>query len=158
MSLSKAALVMMGLLAVLGCMQPAARETTAWSQDPVIARLDQGIMELNENLSRLRQHIADLHDTPVPDDPLIRQLHAFDLSAWRVHEQQWQRQLEHLMFTSDHLHQAQAAAANKSRLRDEWTSEQHDYLSTLQRLRDTRHEIERQRFLVESQLVQRYFE
>ncbi len=149
---------MIGLLAVLGCTHQAARETIAQSQDPVIARLDQGIMELNENLAHLRRHIADLKNTPVPDDPLIQQLRAFDLSAWRVHEQQWQLQLEHLTLISDHIHQAQAAPANKARLRDEWTRQQQDYTAALQQLRDARHELERQRFLVESQLVQRYFE
>ena len=148
----------MGLLAVLGCAHPAARDTLARSQDPVLARLDQGIMELHENLAHLRGHIADLKNTPVPDDPLIQQLRAFDLSAWRVHEQQWELQLEHLIFISDHIHQAQATPADKSRLRDEWTRQQQKYTATLQQLRDARHDLERQRFLVESQLVQRYFE
>lgn len=158
MSRSKAALVLMGFLTVLGCTHLAARDTVAPSQDPVIARLDQGITELNENLVHLHRHIADLNNTPIPDDPLIEQLRALDLSAWRVHEQQWQRQLEHLKFTSDHIHQAQANPSTKAQLREEWTREQHDYTSSLQRLRDARHELERQRFLIESQLVQRYFE
>src|SRR5437016_2181786 len=99
---------MMGLLTVLGCMQPAMWETIARSEDPIIARLDQGITELNANLAHLRRHIADLNNTTVPDDLLIRQLRALDLSAWGVHEQQWQRQLEHLKFTRDYIHQAQA--------------------------------------------------
>ena len=149
---------MMGLLTLLGCMQPAARKTVAQPQDPVIARLDLGILELNENLAHLHRHITDLENTPVPEDPLIRQLRAFDLSAWQVHEQQWQLQLEHLKFISDRIHQAQATPANKSRLRDEWMRQQQDYTATLQQLRDVRHELERQRFLVESEVVQRYFE
>lgn len=149
---------MMGLLTVLGCMQPATRKTAAPPQDPVIARLDQGILELNENLAHLHRHIADLKNTPIPEDPLIRQLRAFDLSAWQVHEQQWQLQLEHLKFISDRVRQAQATPANKSRLREEWIRQQQDYADTLQQLRDARHELERQRFLLESQVVQRYFE
>lgn len=158
MNLSRSVFATMGLLTVLGCVHPAARETVAHSQDPVLARLDQGIQELNENLAHLRRHIAELKNTPVPEDPLIRQLRAFDLSAWQVHEQQWQLQLEHLKFISDRIRQAQATPANKSRLRDEWTRQQQDYMAALQELRDARHELERQRFLVESQVVQRYFE
>ena len=158
MSGSRAALVLTGFLTVLGCTHLAARDTVAPSQDPVIARLDQGITELNENLAHLHRHIVDLSNTPIPDDPLIEQLRALDLSAWRVHEQQWQRQVEHLKFTSDHIHQAQANPSAKLHLRDEWIHEQHDYTSSLQRLRDARYELERQRFLIESQLVQRYFE
>ena len=158
MSPYRGSLAMMGLLAVLGCMPPAVRETVTQPEDPILARLDHGILELNENLAHLRRHITDLKSTPVPQDPLIRQLRAFDLSAWQLHEQQWQLQWEHLKFISDRIHEAQATPANKSRLRDEWIREQQGYTATLQQLRDARHKLERQRFLVESQVVQRYFE
>lgn len=158
MSWWKRAFLAMGLVALMGCAHPMAHDTALRSQDPVIARLDQGIMELNENLSHLRRHIADLKSLPIPDDPLIQQLRAFDLSAWQLHEQQWQFQLEHLTFISDHIRRAQAAGADRARLREEWARRQQEYIAALQQVREARHELERQRFLIESQLVQRYFE
>jgi len=158
MSLWKSAFVTVGLVAVMGCVHPMTQDTAPRSQDPVIARLDHGIMELNENLAHLRRHIADLKNLPILDDPLIQQLRAFDLSAWQVHEQQWQLQLEHLTFISDRIHRAQAAPADRAQLREEWARRQQEYIAALQQLREARHELERQRFLIESQLVQRYFE
>jgi hypothetical protein len=88
-------------------MHPAARETATPPADALIARLDQGIMELNENLAHLRQHIAELDHMSAASDPLLQTLRALDLAAWRLPEQQWQLQLEHLKLTSDHIHRAQ---------------------------------------------------
>jgi hypothetical protein len=145
-------------MVVVGCLQTSPREANQPPHDPLITRLNQGIGNLDDNLARVRRHIAEMTQMPASDDVIIQELHALDLAGWRLHEQQWQLQLKHLTFALDRIRQAETAHTPKERLRDEWLAQQQTFTSSLQELREKRYELERKRLLLESRLVQRYFD
>ncbi|WP_447982991.1 hypothetical protein [Nitrospira sp. Nam74] len=159
MNVYRRILVYSGLIILVGCAHNMdSREAPAPSHDPLIARLGQGIDDLQENLLRLRRHIEELSRIPPSGDPTIEELRTLDIAGWRLHEQQWQTQLAHLTIALDRIRQAEAAPGSKGRLREEWLVEQERFTATLDTLRKQRHELERRRLQLESGLVQHYFD
>jgi hypothetical protein len=152
-------LVGCGVLLLIGCAHMNPQEAHApSSDDPMIARLSQGIDDLKENLVRLHGHVEELNQTPPSEDHTIEELRAFDMAGWRLHEQQWQAQLAHLTFALDCIRQAEATPSLKGRLRQEWLAAQEKFTVTLDELRKERYQIERKRLQLESGLVQHYMD
>src|SRR5690242_1887988 len=123
-------LVGCGVLLLIGCAHNL-REAHAPSEDPMIARLGQGIEDLKENLVRLRRHVEELSRMPPSGDQTLEELRALDMAGWQLHEQQWQAQLAHLTFALDRIRQAEATPSLKERLRQEWLAEQDRFTATL---------------------------
>ena len=122
----------------------------------LLSMLDQGIGQLDSNISNVKNRISDLQRLPETDDQTLRDLRAMDLAGWTLHQQQWALQRDHLIFAKQHIKNAQASPEDRPRLLKEWTIHEQQYESTLDDLRKQRHDLERKRFQVEAQLIERH--
>ncbi|HJU05781.1 MAG TPA: hypothetical protein VJ692_11575 [Nitrospiraceae bacterium] len=154
---ARIAVIIAGMAVALmtGCTGSTAmeRDTTA-SAHPLRSMLDQGISQLTFNIAGLKSRAAELEEMPATLDPTLRELRALDLAAWKILQQQWMLQRDHLVFAKDMLQRAKRDLADRPRLLEEWTTHEQRYESALADLRQERHDLERKRFQLEAMLIE----
>jgi hypothetical protein len=134
------------------------KEARGSKPDPVVNMLHRGVIDLNENIEELKQHIADLKQMPIDSNPQVQELQGLDLASWELHLQQWMVQRDNLVSSLDSIQQAQAAPQNKAVIGDQWSERRAQYMKTIEELRSNRRKIEQKRTDVESQVLERYFQ
>jgi len=150
--------VVIGCLAFVGCVGPLERNRVTDTEDPILQMLEQGIVQLDNNIERLNEHMTEMQSVGTVPDPTLQELQALDLAVWQLHQQQWKLQREHLSFTASQIRKAQQAAGDKAGLREEWASRRQAFVEALDNLRTYRRDLERKRQALEAKLVERYFE
>ena len=159
MNTERAWMIGLLLLAVSACDGGTSiRESRERHPDPVINMLHMGVIDLNENIDELQQHIADLKQLPIASDSRVQELQGLDLASWELHLQQWMVQRENLVSSLDAIQQAQTAPQNKTAIGDQWSERRAQYMKTIEDLRSNRRKIEQKRTEVESQVLERYFQ
>lgn len=123
--------------------------------DPVIGLLSKGITQLNLNINALSKRINDAQQVSTGTDPLLSELQTLDLSGWRLHQQQWVLQRDHLVLARDRLEKAFSQPGQKAQLLDEWLQHQQQYVKALEELRQQRRDLENKHVEVEARLVER---
>ncbi len=123
--------------------------------DPVLGLLGKGITQLNLNINALSKRMNDAQQAAAGTDPELSELQALDLSGWRLHQQQWELQRDHLVLARDSLQKASGQPEQKSRLLDQWRQHQREYVKALEELRQRRRELENKHMEVEGGLVER---
>jgi hypothetical protein len=151
-------LVIIGCLGIVGCAGPPERNRASGSEDPILQMLEQGIVQLDNNIERLNEHITEMQTVRAMPDPTVQELHALDLAMWQLQQQQWRLQREHLNFTASQIRKAQHAAGDKSPLGEEWGGRRQAFVEALDNLRTHRRDLERKRQALEAKLVERYFQ
>jgi chromosome segregation ATPase len=151
-------LVIIGCLAFVGCAGPPEGNRAPGSEDPILQMLEQGIVQLDNNIERLNEHISEMQTVGAMPDPTVQELHALDLAMWQLQQQQWRLQREHLNFTASQIRKAQHAAGDRSPLGEEWASRRQAFVEALDNLRTHRRDLERKRQALEAKLVERYFQ
>jgi hypothetical protein len=147
-----------GLFIVAGCAGPPIEKAPARSTDPVLSMLHQGIIELDESIEELNQHIADLQEMPPSSDGNIQELYALDLAAWKLHLQQRILQRDHLVFVVDQIQRVRQHPQEKSAAASEWAERRQNYVKILDAVLAHKQELERKRFDLESHVVGQYFQ
>jgi hypothetical protein len=131
------------------------RDTSAPGH-PLRSMLDQGISQLSFNIAGLKSRAVELEAMPMTPDPTLRELRALDLAAWKLLQQQWMLQRDHLVFAKAMLQRAKSDLADRPRLLEEWTTHERRYESSLADLRQERHDLERKRFQLEAMLIEEH--
>ena len=159
MKIHHAMIVGLALLAAAACDgRTVVKESRGHKPDTVITMLHQGVIELNENIEELQQHIADLKGMAIDSDPRVQELQGLDLASWELHLQQWMVQRDNLVSSLDSIQQAQAAPQDKAAIGNQWSERRAQYMKTIEELRSNRRKIEQKRTEVESQVLERYFQ
>lgn len=123
--------------------------------DPVMGLLRKGITQLNVNINALSKRINDAQQASAETDPVLSELQALDLSGWRLHQQQWELQRDHLVLTRDSLEKAFSQPGQKAQLLDQWRQHQQQYVKALEELRQQRRDLENKHVEVEAGLIER---
>ena len=159
MNTQRAWMIGLVLLTVSACDGGSTlRESRERHPDPVINMLHMGVIDLNENIEELKEHIAELKQLPIASDSRVQELQGLDLASWELHLQQWMVQRENLVSSLDAIQQAQAAPQNKTAIGDQWSERRAQYMKTIEDLRSNRRKIEQKRTEVEAQVLERYFQ
>jgi predicted nucleic acid-binding Zn-ribbon protein len=141
---------------------PAAADSSEPSPSPDPSRvalealLEQGISQLSLSIEGIAKRMADSGRQPEGSDTTLRELRRLDMAAWQLRQEQWKLQREHLLFARDRLAAAQSEPATKPQLLEQWLKHEESYLADLENLRQRRLGLERQRYQVEADLVQRH--
>lgn len=141
-----------------GCAGPSIEIEPARSADPVLGMLHQGIIELDESIEELNQHIADLQEMPLSSDPNIQEFYGLDLAVWKLHLQQRILQRDHLVFVVNQIQRVRQHPQEKSAAASEWAERRQNYVKTLDGLLAHKQELERKRFDLESHVVEQFFQ
>ena len=150
--------VIIGCLALVGCVGPIERDSVSRPVDPILQMLEQGIVHLDSNIARMNDHLTEMQSVGAVPDPTLQELHALDLAVWQLHRQQWMLQREHLMFTGSQIRKTQQRPGDKAQLAEEWASRRQAFETALDNLRTHRRDLERKRQALEAKLVERYFQ
>jgi hypothetical protein len=151
-------LPIIGLTSILMGASQAPSPSSDPSYAELLGLLDQGITQLSSSIDGIGKRIAEGSRLPETPDGAMRQLRQLDQSAWQLRQNQWKVQRDHLMFAKDHLLAATKDQHAKPQLLQEWMAHEQQFLSRLEELRQNRLDLERQRFRVEADLIQRYLQ
>lgn len=143
-------------ISVAACAGPAQvnRDLTP-PDDPVIGLLSKGITQLNVNINTVSKRMNDVQQASAGTDPALQELQALDLSGWRLHQQQWVLQRDHLLLTRDTLQRVQGSREEKAQLLAQWQQHRRQYVKALEDLRRQRHQLESQHLEIEARLIER---
>ena len=143
---------------IVGCQSALGPATTTVdSADPVLAMLNKGIIQLTVNINGLDKRMADLEQAGQGGEPTLRELYALDLSGWKLHQQSWMLQREHLQFAKQRLLEAKSNPSERPRLREQWIRHEQDYEHALEDLRQQRLALEKRRLQAERRLIEQSF-
>ena len=158
MNTRNALMMSLALLTAAACNGgTVVKEAHKSKPDPVINMLHQGVIDLNENIEELQEHITELKQMPVDPDPRVQELQGLDLASWELHLQQWMVQRDNLTSSLDSIQQAQMAPQNKAAIGEQWSERRAQYMKIIEELRTNRRKMEQKRTEVESELLERYF-
>ena len=158
MNTQGALMMSLALLTAAACSGGAVvKDAHGVKPDPVINMLHQAVIDLNENIEELKEHIVQLKQMPVDPDPRVQELQGLDLASWELHLQQWLVQRDNLMSSLDSIQQAQMAPQSKAAIGEQWSERRAQYMKTIEELRNNRRKMEQKRTDVESELLERYF-
>lgn len=146
------AILAMGIAGCAGTSTPN-REPIA-PGDPVLGFLSKGITQLNVNINTSSKRMNDVQQMPPEKDPVLQELRAIDLSGWQLHQQQWVVHRDHLLLARDTLHRVQKSPGEKGELLDQWRQHWHQYVESLEKLRQQRQSLESTRLEVETRLIE----
>jgi hypothetical protein len=140
---------------IVGCHGSAGLATKEVSPPyPVLGMLNKGIIQLTVNIDNLNKRMAELEQAEGAMDPTLRELRALDLSGWRLHQQSWLLQREHLEFAKERLLEARKNVHEKARVLEAWTEHEQRYERALDDLRQERLGLEKQRLQAEARLIE----
>lgn len=154
---AKGTLLAMVALTAAACAGPTLPENKMDAGDPVARMLHVGLEQLNHDIDELSEHIRHLQQVPPSADPALQALHALNLAGWQLHQQQWLLQREHLVFAAEQIRRAQTNAPEKPRLWGQWTAHEKQFIKSVDELRAQQSTLEKKRFQLESQMLERYF-
>lgn len=123
--------------------------------NPMMGLLSKGITQLTLNINALSKRMNDARQASAGTDPVLSELQALDLSGWRLHQQQWELQRDHLVLARDSLQKAAGQPEQKAQVLYQWRQHQRQYVKALEELRKQRRELENKHVEVEGGLVER---
>jgi hypothetical protein len=119
--------------------------------------LNKGILQLTMNINGIEKRMADLEQAGQGAEPTLRELYALDLSGWKLHQQSWMLQREHLQFAKQRLLEAKGNPNDRPHLREQWVRHEQEYERTLEDLRRQRLALEKLRLQAETRLIEQAF-
>ena len=154
---AKGTLLAVVVLTAAACVGPTMPENQMEAGDPVAGMLHVGLEQPNHDIDELSEHIRHLQQVPPSADPALHALQDLDLAGWQLHQQQWLLQREHLIFAAEQIRRAQTHAPEKPRLWEQWIAREQQFIKSVDELRAQQSTLEKKRFQLESQLLERYF-